>query len=218
MKSERSFIFLLFSFMQDPLSPSKGTQTKTDILQAAYDLFIRHGYHGTSMRQIAARAGLALGSIYNHFGSKEALFREVVLAYHPYHEILPILANAQHTNIADLFRHAFRLIDETLSVRPELINLLFVEMVELQSRHVPELFQRIFPFVAQVLERFTEVSGQLRPIPLPMLIRTFMGVSLGYVITKYSLGEHAPPEFRKNAPDYFIDIFLHGILKPETPA
>jgi len=52
----------------------KGERTRQNILQAAYALFLNQGFHGTSMRQIAARAGLAPGSIYNHFNSKDAIW------------------------------------------------------------------------------------------------------------------------------------------------
>jgi AcrR family transcriptional regulator len=54
---------------------SKGEQTRHSILSAAYSLIIRQGYAATSMRQIAEKSGLALGGIYNHFSSKEEVFR-----------------------------------------------------------------------------------------------------------------------------------------------
>ncbi|MBI3241616.1 MAG: TetR family transcriptional regulator, partial [Chloroflexi bacterium] len=38
---------------------SKGEQTYAAIIEAAYALFLKKGYHGTSMRQIAERADLA---------------------------------------------------------------------------------------------------------------------------------------------------------------
>ena len=69
----------------------QGTKTQTRILEAAHGLFLKHGYHGTSMRQISTESGLALGGIYNHFLDKESLFLEVLKAYHPFHEILPAL-------------------------------------------------------------------------------------------------------------------------------
>ena len=49
---------------------TKGETTRLAIEDAAVNLFMEHGYHATSMRQIAERAGLALGGIYNHFSSK----------------------------------------------------------------------------------------------------------------------------------------------------
>lgn len=50
---------------------TRGERTRTEILQAAYNLFMLKGYHGTSMRQIAQETGIALGSIYNHFSGKD---------------------------------------------------------------------------------------------------------------------------------------------------
>ncbi len=76
-------------------SLTRGEQTRTTILQVAHDLFIKQGYHGTSMRQIAQQANLALGGLYNHFSSKEQVFKAVFLAFHPYHEVLPLIASAQ---------------------------------------------------------------------------------------------------------------------------
>ena len=202
-----------------PLSKSdttKGERTRADIIEAAHDLIIQNGYHGTSMRQIAKQAGIALGGIYNHFASKEDIFREVVIAYHPYREIISILATAEHNNLENLLRHAIHLIDETLTQRPDLINLMFIEIVEFRSKHLPDLLELIFPMVMQILQRFMDAEEPLRPIPLPMLMRTFMGMIFGYFITQNALGERVPSEFRDNALDHFLDVYLHGILKTET--
>ena len=47
---------------------------KDDIVQAAYDLFIKHGYDNSSVKLIAEKAGVSQGLIYNFFESKEMLF------------------------------------------------------------------------------------------------------------------------------------------------
>jgi AcrR family transcriptional regulator len=80
--------------MMDSTSP-RGEQTKSDITSAAFELFSRQGYHGTSMRQIAQAAGIALGGIYNHFDNKEQIFVQVLLEHHPIYEVLPNLSAAQ---------------------------------------------------------------------------------------------------------------------------
>ncbi len=48
------------------------------VLDAAAGLFVAQGYAGTTLRQIAAEAGIKAGSIYHHFDSKEVLFVSVL--------------------------------------------------------------------------------------------------------------------------------------------
>src|SRR6185295_14014181 len=52
--------------------------TKDAIVTAAMDLFGRQGYHGTTIAQIEAAAGLSAGAggLYRHFKSKRALLEE----------------------------------------------------------------------------------------------------------------------------------------------
>ncbi|MCE5327752.1 MAG: TetR/AcrR family transcriptional regulator [Planctomycetaceae bacterium] len=47
---------------------------RADILAAAGKAFDAHGYAGTTMDQIASQAGVAKGSLYNYFQSKQDLF------------------------------------------------------------------------------------------------------------------------------------------------
>ncbi|MBO6892591.1 MAG: TetR/AcrR family transcriptional regulator [Roseibium sp.] len=47
------------------------------IVQTAVICFIEQGFHQTSIRDIAKRAGVSLGNIYNHFDSKSALIAEI---------------------------------------------------------------------------------------------------------------------------------------------
>lgn len=43
------------------------------ILAAALELFVERGFHGTSVPSVAERAGVAAGTIYHYFASKDAL-------------------------------------------------------------------------------------------------------------------------------------------------
>jgi AcrR family transcriptional regulator len=85
---------------------SKGERTRTEITEAAYHLFIKNGYHGTSMRQIAQEAGIALGGIYNHFNSKEDIFISVLMHHHPYYDVLPAMRAARGDTIEEFVRDA----------------------------------------------------------------------------------------------------------------
>jgi AcrR family transcriptional regulator len=67
-----------------PPRPAAGG-TRGRILLAGLRLFAEHGYHGTSIRDIAAEAAVQSASLYAHFPSKEAILTELVLAGHEEH-------------------------------------------------------------------------------------------------------------------------------------
>lgn len=52
-----------------------------DVLRIAFDQFWRKGVRGTSLSDIARDAGVQRGSLYNAFGSKEALFLQAYERY-----------------------------------------------------------------------------------------------------------------------------------------
>ncbi len=53
--------------------PRRGEATRQAIEEAAIDLFAERGYHATSMREIAAAAGIQPAAIYHWFPSKESI-------------------------------------------------------------------------------------------------------------------------------------------------
>jgi AcrR family transcriptional regulator len=54
--------------------------TRERLVRSALDLFTSKGYHETTTPQIAARAGVAEGTIYRHFASKDLLLNELYRA------------------------------------------------------------------------------------------------------------------------------------------
>jgi AcrR family transcriptional regulator len=63
-------------------SVSKGERTRERILEAALDLFRRHGYEATTMRTIASAAGVSLGNSYYYFPSKDYLVQAFYAQMH----------------------------------------------------------------------------------------------------------------------------------------
>lgn len=51
---------------------------RTGVLDAAADLFLGHGYAGTTVRDIAEAAGMKAGSIYYHFDSKDEILTAIL--------------------------------------------------------------------------------------------------------------------------------------------
>lgn len=54
------------------------TRKRQSILAAATDLFLQRGFLSTNMDEVAAIAGVSKQTVYAHFGTKEALFLEIV--------------------------------------------------------------------------------------------------------------------------------------------
>ncbi len=55
----------------------RSIETRNKILVAAKDQFAEHGFHGTNAKEIAAAAGVSVGSFYSYFTDKKDLFMEI---------------------------------------------------------------------------------------------------------------------------------------------
>lgn len=59
----------------------EATERRQEILNAAQDLFAKKGYEATSTGDILERVGIARGTLYYHFPTKEAILDEVVIRF-----------------------------------------------------------------------------------------------------------------------------------------
>jgi AcrR family transcriptional regulator len=207
----------------EPAAPGKGEATRSRLIEAAHKLFLQQGFHGTSMRAIAEEAGLAVGGIYNHFSTKEDIFAAVLDAYHPYHALLPALAETEGETVEAFVRDAARRVKANIDgAEVRVLPFMFMEMVEFQGRHAHALVRKMLPAFYDFVQRFTERKGRLRNVPLPVLLRTMMSLMLGYLLTELILrGVKGLPHFEPDAHNWFdgmIDIYLHGILADEEAA
>lgn len=57
-------------------------QTRAELVDAAKNRFLTHGYAATSLEDIAEDAGFSKGAVYSNFGSKPTLCREVLALIH----------------------------------------------------------------------------------------------------------------------------------------
>jgi AcrR family transcriptional regulator len=150
------------------------------------------------MRQIAESAGLALGGIYNHFASKETIFRTVLVERHPYQQIMPLTQKMQAESGDRFDENTVRDLLNELRQHPKFFNLMLVEMVEFKGKHLPEFFENV-----------------LCGVPPPAWLRVFFSMFVSYHMTQSLLIGLSAPDTQEYSLDAFIDIFLYGILKSE---
>ena len=190
----------------------KGERTRQLIVDTAHRLFVEQGFAATSMRQIADQSGLALGGIYNHFPNKEAIFEEVILGRHPFHQVLPLLKAAPGDTVEEFVRNAAKSMVAELGRRPDFVKLLFVELVEFEGRNIPKMFNVVYPEILPLVKRFMNRKGELRNISPLILFRAFLGLFFSYYMTEFMLANTPMIIGQKNSLDTFVDIFLHGVL------
>jgi len=191
---------------------SKGELTRESILEGAYQLFRQQGYHGTSMRQIAEDAGIALGGIYNHFSGKEEIFTAVLEAYHPIHEIVPVIQASEGATIEEYVRNAAMGMMTALERQPGFLNLIFIEIVEFNSQHLPDLVDITFPKVMSIVSPFAESQNKLKNIPLQSIVRSFIGLMFMQFFAEKLVGSQFVAMPLEEAFEQTMQIFLHGIL------
>ncbi|MFN8445800.1 MAG: TetR family transcriptional regulator [Caldilineaceae bacterium] len=199
--------------MKTEAKQSKGQQTRSQLVEVAFEQFTHNGFHGTSMRKIADEAGLALGGIYNHFASKDEIFNAVLLAYHPIFVIIPQLAAGQGRNGEDLLRDAAHRFYQAVQAQPGLLNLLFVELIECQGKHLAEFMKVLLPTALQFGQRLATSEDVVSDSSPAMIIRVFIGMLIGYILTDSILGRVESVAFSSGSLDDFLDLALHGLLK-----
>jgi AcrR family transcriptional regulator len=200
--------------MVEETALTKKERTQQAIEQAAYELFMEQGFTATSMRQIADRAELALGGIYNHYESKEEIFRAIVLDRHPYKQILPLIVNAKGNTPEEFIRNAGRALVQELGNKPDFLKLMFIEVVEFNGKHISMILREIAPQALPVFERLVAHRKSLRPIHPAVLMRSFIAMFFSYYVTDLFIqGSALEKMMPKNSFDTFVDIYLHGVLK-----
>lgn len=65
---------------KQPIAAKPVSERSSDVRDAALTLFAERGYHGTSMRDIAASLEIQAASLYNHISTKQEILRDVMAA------------------------------------------------------------------------------------------------------------------------------------------
>ena len=155
--------------------------THAAILDAALELFVERGFHGTAVPLVAERAGIAAGTIYRHFESKEALVNAL---YRGWKERITgeVLRDfPMNASPREQFHAAWVGVTAFIAAHPRAYA--FLELhhhapyLDEQSRAVE---RRTYDFAAIVIAR-GQASGVIRSGPAPVLLGLLHGAVVGLV-------------------------------------
>ncbi len=120
------------------LNDSLRDTRKLRIEKAAKTLFIKQGFHGTSTRAIAARAGVSLGNVYNYY------YQKVIDA--GLNEMFAQLTEPFQPDDLVRFGHA---VGSLVSKHSDYWLLMYIDVLEFRNQH----FRKMFDGLSKKLQR-----------------------------------------------------------------
>lgn len=152
-------------------------KTKRAIFQAAVKIFSKYGYEGATMDGIAANAGVAKGTLYYHFKSKQEIFEYIITkGINMIREEVEEAVNAEKTYISRL-RELCRIQLNTIYKNGDFFKVI---MSQLWGQHITNLQLRdaignYIEFIEKNLKEAME-SGEVRKGESKFMAYTFFGV------------------------------------------
>ena len=167
----------------------KGSTTDR-ILEAAKAMFLTAGYDGVNLDQVAERAGVARQTVYNRFGSKEAVFRAVMERHWAMlqfgDEVSPAPgSSAQPDPEVALRRFAASLVAFVSDTE----QIAFTRLVIAESRHLPWVAEEFYQFgkkpllasLTAILTLLTK-AGQLDCSNVEIAAHQFLGLIQEFMV------------------------------------
>jgi AcrR family transcriptional regulator len=162
------------------VSVDERAQRPAAILAAALECFTQDGFAATTIEDIRERSGASIGSIYHHFGGKEALAAELyVEGLRGYQDgLLRALERHQdaEAGIHALVRHHLRWVQRNPHLAQFLANRRETELRAATELRVRALNRVFMPRVAAWVERQVH-AGALRALPFDLWEPVLLGPS-----------------------------------------
>jgi AcrR family transcriptional regulator len=198
--------------------PQSEDSSRDRILKAAQRLFARHGFDGTTTRDLAQAAGVAEGTLFRHFANKKAILVEV--ATQGWVEILTDLL----TELSEM--GSYKAVAQVMQRRmwnfqknADIMRVCFME-----AQYHPELRDRI---QSEVIGKMTDVAeaffqtamdrGIYRQTNRKIVAQVFLGM---FAIAGFShntlLEPNASPKDMQEMAEGLADIFLNGVLAKDA--
>ena len=182
------------------------------IEEAALRLFIRQGYFGTSIRDIASEAGISIGNIYNYYPNKEALYVSLVRRYtgrmaKMQAQLQPLLGKFDPDSLRQLAQKA----REIVYSHPDYWRLMYIDVTELGNRHFAHSFRRLSGTLEKLAGGYSK-SG-LRPGIDPSLAygAIYLQFFTYFLVEKLFGGKQHLGQPESAAIEQLIEIFRNGI-------
>jgi TetR/AcrR family transcriptional regulator, regulator of cefoperazone and chloramphenicol sensitivity len=203
-------------------------RTRDRILDVARELFAQHGYNGTTVRDIATAAEANLAAVGYHFGSKDALYAEILRAHvGPLGQRIAWACRSTRPPL-DRIESIVRAVFEHIQVRPHMPALMARELAGGHGRDrtvnpvLIETFRRVLPLLLGVIGE-GQRDGSIRAGDPVLLGLSVMAQPIYFNLARPIIAAVAGLEPRDEAmtqrmADHAAAVIRAGLAAPPAPA
>lgn len=183
---------------------------KQAVYEGAVAVMTKHGLNGTTMDRVAAATGMAKGSLYNYFRSKQDLLEFVHdRAVAPLREAIDQVVN-DGANAIDKLTSITRMWREYLTKHQAVFEFLIKDMAAKQRLRTTERTARATSIgqIATILQQGVR-EGLFRPMDATAAAEMLVSAAIGMVEQEFAVGR---TRSINEAVDALMSVFLHGLL------
>lgn len=191
-----------------------------ELLDAALQLFVEKGFAATRSEEIAGRAGVAKGTLYRYYPSKEELFKAMVRENLSVHIAESAAQAAQHDGpIAGLLAQMMqawwtKVGHGRAGVVCKLMMVEARNFPELARFYVDEVITPSQRLVGGLIERGI-CSGEFRAVPVEATVHLLIAPMLHMMLHEHSFGDNQSCSQTMSAEELLdaqMSLLLHGLL------
>ncbi len=197
---------------QDPIRQQLIEARRNQILDAAAAVFAEKGFHRATTKDIAGEAGIAEGTIYNYFDSKDDLLIGIMTRLAELDTLREELMEALQGDVRDFFVAMFSRRVEHLVEAQETLQAILPEVLvnaDLRKRY----YQRYVLRIAEMLEQYVQARielGHIRPVDAALATRAVQAVFLGLLILRI-FGDETVVAGWEALPELLATIIFDGL-------
>lgn len=211
-------------FKCEPEGRMSGDERRQQILQVAIDLFSKHGFRGTTTRQIATAAGVSEAMVFRHFATKDDLYGAILSDKACHDEMKfpweqdPVLQEAieRKDDFAVFYNIALNALTKQ-QADVGFMRLVFFSALEehdLAENFFREFITKIYEFIGGYIEQ-RQADGVMRDIKPRVAVRALMGMILHHSLNNllWDKNRHLLDIGNEEAARNFAEILLKGITR-----
>lgn len=210
---------ILNTYKSDLLKNKIMTDKQKKILETSIELFAKKGYANTSTKEIAKESGVAEGTIFKHFGTKENLLFSAIIPFIIEYAIPEITKDFKSVDIKEVYPD-FRAFIHTLiydrfdiiSKNYKIAHIVFAEILYREELRV-NLANTIGPSLTKnfyYIFDYFKSEKKLKDVPNNIIMNTIFSNMCGYIVFEYvfkSGEQHYDKEELKYIEDLIVNAF-----------